>query len=703
MLVRIRCRRGNFRFQIEPTDDISVLSAQILNVCPDAQPETIALSTKPRGDENLLSTLQGSLASLGIGHGDLLFVSYTVQAERDDRSALISNGSSTTFHGEPTSTATTISSVVKPDHTARPWEAVQEDPVDRFWQARDGKISRPRDQRMCKHGDKSMCDYCMPLEPYDAKFHEQKQIKHLSFQAYLRSLDTSAANKQRLLHSSWIPPLDEPDYKVAVPCPSGSHASWPNGICTKCQPSAITLQLQNFRMVDHVEFASPQIVENVLAFWRKTTLQRFGYLIGHYEPYDSVPMGVKAVVEAVHEPAQEGDSDGVRLGMPWQDEARIQRIASQIPTGSPDSRLTIVGMIFTDLTPPDDEDAKRQAKVVSKRHAKSYFMSCLETIFAAQQQQLRPNPSKYSRTGRYSSRFVTCILTGNTQGEIEVTAYQASNQAVAMVDADIIEPSVEPAVVRIKEEDAPSSVIPGAEQTKATQPNTRRYVPDVFYRYKNRYGIDVKESAKPCFPTDYLLVSLTNGFPSGDARPLFQMPFGGSFPIESRQGLEDQTSDLLFARLEPILAALPERISSHGKGKAPDAASLQRLCDFLRDWHLLCFIDSMSILDEATFDLLCKLAGVSDETSRLQYIQALLASDSWQTLSAIAREHAAPTSANAVMDDSFAEIPDVGVPPNALQDTAGVDDVPGVKICPHCTYENSASAIDCEICSLPLA
>lgn len=57
-------------------------------------------------------------------------------------------------------------------------------------------------------------------------------------------------------------------------------------------------------------------------------------------------MGVKAVVEAVWEPKQEGELDGLTVETPWDDEARVSEIA-----GWCDEGLGVVGMIYTDLTP----------------------------------------------------------------------------------------------------------------------------------------------------------------------------------------------------------------------------------------------------------------------------------------------------------------------------------------------------------------
>lgn len=360
-----------------------------------------------------------------------------------------------------------------------------------------------------------MCDYCMPLEvrawpfevvrggeadrispcqPFDAEYHASHSIKHLSYHAYLKKLHAAVPTSAQM--STYIPPLSEDSYRVASPCSSGSHPPWPAGICTKCQPSAVTLTRQSYRMVDHVEFANPDLINNLLGFWRKTATQRFGYLLGSYAPYEEVPMGVKAVVEAIHEPPQEPHSDGITVGFPWEEEAKVEALAAACG-------LQVVGVIFTDLTQDTSSDeAKKAGKVVAKRHANSFFLSSLEVLFSATLQHRHRTPSRFSMTGRFSSRFVTCVLSGDVDGAIAVEAYQVSDQAMAMVDADMVEASVDPGVVRVKEE------------------GPTRYIPDVFYRYKNKYGLEVKESAKPCFPVEYLLVNVHDALtPHSPERP----------------------------------------------------------------------------------------------------------------------------------------------------------------------------------------
>ena len=147
--------------------------------------------------------------------------------------------------------------------------------------------------------------------------------------------------------TTFMPPLEEVDYKVKQPCPSG-HAPWPQSICTKCQPSAVSLQQQSFRMVDHVEFSSSAIVETFLNFWRSSGLQRFGYLYGRFEVYQQIPLGIKALVEAIYEPPQRNEVDGIALELPWDGEHDLDAFAkaSGLERVSAFANITVLNKII---------------------------------------------------------------------------------------------------------------------------------------------------------------------------------------------------------------------------------------------------------------------------------------------------------------------------------------------------------------------
>ncbi|KAK4057835.1 nuclear protein localization protein 4 [Microbotryomycetes sp. JL221] len=713
----------------------------ILETSPLIDPQTLALSNAPRGGENLVTGITGSLASLGIKHGDLLFASYTPLAEPS--TSTTSTAATTTNMTPAIANATTVSGQLVPDDPpmastssttksdptttstssstkTRPWQHVKQDQVDEYWDKQDGKIQRPKGKDGCRCGPKSMCDYCMPLEPFDAQYQSSHGIKHLSYHAHLRKLNASAPLSTQTSTSTWIPPLSTPDYKVKVPCPSQTHPNWPNGICTKCQPSAVTLTRQSFRMIDHVEFVEPKLIENLLTFWRQTGTQRFGFLLGHYEPFPDVPMGIKAVVEAIHEVAQEGHADGVTVGTPWTHELeRIQRLATQCHSNAKTKGLDIVGMIYTDLTQDTSTEInKNSGKVLTKRHANSFFLSSLEIVFSATLQQKFPAVSKYSDNGKFSSRFVTCVVSGDLDGNIAVEAYQVSDQAMAMVEADMIEPSVEPGTMRVKEQ-APT-----------------RYIPDVFYRYKNKYNLDVKESAKPCFPVEYLLVNVTHGFPN-IPNPMFVSTL--PFSIENRPGLQDQTISLISSNFNQITLGLSKEIlkgqnlnhlnQDKGKSKQDEIDGLSKIVTWLSDWHLLAFLDELGIFDKNDMSLLCRIGSNKDLTDLFK----LFSSPNWQTFLTILDEQAptlptrdypsnttTTTTNQTHFDDGFEIPPDVDVPPDTDIDmnnnggivgmdnnvTGGVEQGGGTEgeeiACPHCTFLNNSNSQECELCGLPL-
>lgn len=550
------------RVTVAESDQFLTSLESVLPKLPISNPQELYVSNTQNEKGTLAGDLAGkSVQDLGLKNGDMLFLTYEL--------GTVSSGGSAPKSGKTGDENASVSlNADLPAEIRGKAAAASELTVDKALDLEDGLIPRLR-STFCRHGDKGMCEYCSPLPPWDKAYLEEKGIKHKSFHAHVKELDSVQNPGHKA--SLYIAPLQQPNYSINLRC-SGGHAPYPQGICSKCQPAPITLLQQPFRMVDHVEFADHSLLNSFIDTWRQAGTQRYGVLYGHYEKFEKVPLGIKAVVEAIYEPPQAGELDGITL-LPWDNETEVNSVAAALG-------LLPVGCVFTDLT----DAGARNGSVLCKRHKESYFMSCVEVMMAARNQTLHPNTTHHATSGKFLSKFVTCVVTGNLQGEIEPRAYQVSASAEALVGADDICASTQ------------------ANMLYVNKTEGKRYVPDVFYSKINEYGLEVKTNAKPAFPVDYLLVTLLDLFPL-EPTPQFVQ----TFPVEHRDFLGELQDLKAVARQ----LQLPKPDGSH-------------LCDF----HFMVYLKRMAVLSADEFGLAARYVKERDYNLYLQLVET----SGWMTL-----------------------------------------------------------------------
>jgi len=368
---------------------------------------------------------------------------------------------------------------------------IVEDDIDQELSKLDGKIPKQgKSQNMRLEN--------LPYDPYDEEYLKQQNIKFMSFHSYIRKLSAGMSKGK-------FTPLRNISCKVQHTAGCSYACLHAKGICSKCVPSAVTLNRQPWRHVDGIMFENPNIVDRFLQFWRESGNQRGGWLYGRYEMYPEVPLGIKAVVCAIYEPPQESSRDHLKI-LPDPKDEIIEEIATNLG-------LRRVGWIFTDLVPL----AGSGGKVKCSRGGDTHFLSSQEIITAASYQNQFPNKSKHTDEGVFGSKFVTVCVTGNKDNEIHMEGYQVSNQCMALVKDQILVPT----------KDAP-------ELAYVIESTEEKYVPDVFFMEMDKYKNEIKKIGRP-LPVEYLLLDVTVSAP---IEPLatFSVLEGERkhFPVENR-------------------------------------------------------------------------------------------------------------------------------------------------------------------------
>ncbi|CAH8534021.1 unnamed protein product [Schistosoma turkestanicum] len=504
MIIRVQSPVGIKRIELLETDNYDKLLSLVCEKFAIGRNDGWCLSRSPSQSERLNCSLNTRLSKLGLRHGDLIFLSnHTKSGE--------TVGNEDQKHDSNSNWLTTSSSLI-------------EDKVDQELAKMDGRIHRKRNQQLCHHPVSGQCIHCVPLEPFDSAYleHLDPPVKFMSFHAYLRKL-TGGQSKGKFSC------LENLSCHIRPGC--RDHPPWPDGICTKCQPNPITLEIQPYRHVDFVQFENPQLMDRFLDYWRQTSCQRIGIMLGRYAPFDapsSPPLAIKAVVAAIYEPAQESTPRSVKLIGPLDNilPKHVMKVAQRIG-------LQPVGWIFTDLVA---QNTNGNGVVKHFRGTiDTFFLSAEECITAAHLQNLHPNICRLSPDGCFGSKFTTVVVTGDASNHIHFEAYQVSNQAMALEKDNILVPTYDaPELGYIK------------ETTK------EQFVPEVFYATKDKYGNRVTRVARP-LPVEFLLTYMPTAFP---IEPIYTMakipdhfPADCQFPIENRECLGQIQDIPSFSRI----------------------------------------------------------------------------------------------------------------------------------------------------------
>uniref|UniRef100_A0A7N8YQG7 Nuclear protein localization protein 4 homolog n=1 Tax=Mastacembelus armatus TaxID=205130 RepID=A0A7N8YQG7_9TELE len=498
-------------------------------------------------------------------------------------------------------------------------DTVQEDEIDQYLAKQDGKIYRNKDPQLCRHGALGKCVHCVPLEPFDEDYlnHLDPPVKHMSFHAYLRKL-TGGADKGKFAA------LENISCKIKSGCEG--HPPWPEGICTKCQPSAITLNRQKYRHVDNIMFENHTIADRFLDFWRKTGSQRMGYLYGRYTEHKDIPLGIRAEVAAIYEPPQNATQNSLEL-VEDPKAAAVDEIAAKLG-------LCKVGWIFTDLLSEDT----RIGTVHYTRNKDSHYLSAEECITAGYFQNQHANPCRLSRDGHFGSKFVTVVATGGPDNQVHFEGYQVSNQCMALVRDECLLPC----------KDAP-------ELGYAKESTPEQYVPDVFYKDKDKFGNDITFLARP-LPVEYLIIddlslyyNLTLHPPKVRGRYAFVCP-------------QD------FHSLATYLS------------QCTSTAFL----DIVSDFHLLLFLVTNEVMPlRDSIGLLLDAVKTSNE----DLAQTWKKSEQWATIEQLCGTVGGQPSSS--LGYGAMGGPSVPVSSSAMWS------------CLHCTFMNQPGTEHCEMCSLP--
>lgn len=616
ILLRVQSADGTKRIEISPKATAADLFAEIEKSFK-SEPGSFSLYKERNCTAEVTSKRSQTINSLNLKHGDMLYVRPSGASTSRKRTEVHS--------APPAINSTYISNAKIPSNN-------KEDEVDVILSKMDGRIERTMDPKLCRHNSNGRCVHCSQIEPWDEAYLKEHKIKHLSFHAYIRKL-TSGVDRGKFVA------LENLNCRIKSGCTD--HPPWPRGICSKCQPSAITLNRQTYRHVDNVMFENTALVERFLNFWRTTGYQRLGYLYGTYEQHTDVPLGIRARVAAIYEPPQECAQNSIKF-LPDEAEAEVNELAAALG-------LQKVGWIFTDLL----SDNVAQGTVKQVRGIETHFLTANECIVAGQHQNDHPNVTKYAPSGTFGSKFVTVCVTGDAKKQIHMEGYAVSAQCMALVKENILVPT----------KDAP-------ELGYIRESTDKQFVPDVYYKEKDQYGNEVSRLARP-LPVEYLLVDVPASTPLNPLYTFTARDNINPFPIENRY-IDSQLQDF------QAVCTYLSQWQSH------------EFLDSISDFHFLLYCLRMDMLPiKATIGPLLEAIRNRDNVKAMEWKQQ----ETWTTLESLITASGGSMAGNNQFGSSGHSGNGAigGISAGPMEDWT----------CKYCTFMNGGQLDICEMCSLP--
>ncbi len=278
----------------------------------------------------------------------------------------------------------------------------------------------------CQHGIGGKCPNCV-----DKEFIQD--VKHKSFDRYLdeKKEKCKGIHEPSSKCNNCIPP-QELVFKIKPGCPN--HPPYPEGMCNKCMPPNAVLMRQPYRHVDYVSFMNQEEISLFVNTWMQSFCmkQRMGFLFGYYASDPNYIGGVRAVVEAIYEPPQLGDTVSVE---PLQDSDRntVDRIANSLS-------LECIGWIYTTISTE-----------------KEVCMTSSDIRKAARYQQEYQNEHE---SGYKVSKFITVVCKSKDNNECELECYMVSDLCQALERDDVFDDPVSKKEMKVRKPRKKNEMIP---------------------------------------------------------------------------------------------------------------------------------------------------------------------------------------------------------------------------------------------------